>query len=481
MMMRGRMLRALLGVAAVLVRPGLPRAPAPDAVPILLTRMALELRIDYSRQAIEGAVTLVVQNTADLPVASIPLLLNRLMSVSRVVDGTGRSLAFKQRVVVFQDDSIRQVNAVTVTPRHSLAAGDTLAVTLQYGGILVGYTETGSLYIQDHVSREFTIIREDAYAFPVVGVPSWASNQTIPRESFAFTARVTAPADLVVAMGGELEERIPHDSLATWRYRSTGPVPFLNITIAPYLQRDDSTSRIFYFPADSDGARMLQEAVSAALDLLSRWFGPLPHTPHLVVMEIPEGFGSQASLNAGIIQTADAFRTRAELPQVYHELSHLWNVPDLEHPSPRWNEGLASFLQWRMAAELDGWSLWDARLQRSVKALLDGCAPPAPCSTVPLQAYGKAGLTDRSYTVGLLMFYALHRVLGDSGFDRAYGAFFQKYRDTGATSADLVAAFHRENPSSDPIFMDWLTTTRWYARLASGESLQQIIASYAPR
>jgi hypothetical protein len=192
------------------------------------------------------------------------------------------------------------------------------------------------------------------------------------------------------------------------------------------------------------------------------------------------GFGSQASLTAGIIQTADAFRTRSELRQVYHELSHLWNVPDLDLPSPRWNEGLATFLEWRMAAELDGWEQWDAQLQRAVKALLDRCAPPAACNTVPLQAYGQAGLTDRSYTVGLLMFYALYRVLGSEAFDRAYRSFVAQYRETGATTAALAAAFRRESPSCDAIFADWLTTTRWYSRLASGESVSHIIDSYAP-
>jgi hypothetical protein len=474
------MVGTFVGIPAIIALTGLPPAQVPDSIPLLLTRMALELRVDYSRHAIDGSMTLVLRKTGKRPVSSIPLLLNRLMSVARVVDGTGRSLPFEQRVTVFRDDSSLQINAVAISPRHALAARDSLAVTLHYGGILVGYTETGSLYIQDHVSREFTIIREDAYAFPVVGVPSWASNQTIPREPFLFTAQVTVPTGLVVAMGGELEDRIQRDSLTTWKYRSTGPVPFLNITIAPYLQLDGPTTRIFYFPADSDGARMLQEAVSAAMDRFTRWFGPLPQPPRLVVMEIPEGYGSQASLTSGIIQTADAFRTRSELRQVYHELSHLWNVPDLELPSPRWNEGLATFLERRMAAELDGWDGWDAQLDRAVRTVLDRCAPPAPCNTVPFQAYGEAGLTDRSYTVGLLMFYALYRVLGPDAFDRAYRSFVQQYRDSGATTADLMAAFHRESPASDPIFADWLTTTRWYSRLASGESLAQIIGSYAP-
>ncbi len=474
------MLATFVGIPAIIALTGLSPTNVPDSVPLLLTRMALELRIDYARRALDGATTLVFRNVSDRPVASVPLLLNRLMSVTRAADGTGRSLSFEQAIVVFRDDSSRQVNALTVTPHHPIGPRDSLVVTLQYGGILVGYTETGSLYIQDHVTRDFTIVRADAYAFPILGVPSRASNRRMPREPFPFTADVTVPNDLIVAMGGELRDRIQRDSLTTWRYRSTQPVPFLNITVAPYQQREGTATRIFYFPADSAGARMLEDAVAAALDRLTRWYGPLPYRPQLVIMEIPEGFGSQASLTAGIIQTADAFRTRSELRQVYHELSHLWNVPDLEQPSPRWNEGLASFLQWRMAAELDGWDLWDAQLQRSVQALLELCAPPAPCNTVPFQAYGEAGLTDRSYTVGLLMFYALYRVLGADGFDRAYRSFVQQYRDTGATTAALVAAFRRESPSSEAIFAEWLTTAHWYSRLASGESLSHIIDSYAP-
>jgi hypothetical protein len=195
-------------------------------------------------------------------------------------------------------------------------------------------------------------------------------------------------------------------------------------------------------------------------------------------MEIPEGFGSQASLTAGILQTADAFRDRSERRQLYHELSHLWNVPDLERPSPRWNEGLASFLQWRMAAELDGWDQWDAQLERTAQSLMRRCTQPPRCDSVPPAGYGGAGLTDLAYPVGMLMFYALYQVLGPEPFDHAYRGFFQQYREKGATSAELVAAFHRVSRRSDRVFTDWLLTTRWYSRLASGESFRQIVEAY---
>jgi len=198
----------------------------------------------------------------------------------------------------------------------------------------------------------------------------------------------------------------------------------------------------------------------------------------LVVIEIPEGFGSQASLSAGILQTADAFRDRSQLSQVYHEISHLWNAADLDRPSPRWNEGLASFLQYRMAADLDGWNQWEPRIARAVESLRKQGASPAPCNTTPMVHYGSAELTDQSYSPGMLMFYVLYQVLGQETFDQAYAGFLQQNRSKGATSADLIVAFRAASPKSERIFQDWRLTTRWYSLISSGKPFQQVVDEY---
>lgn len=199
-----------------------------EDVPFTLTHLALDLRVDYGRRAVDGTATLHLRNVSDRARSDIPLLLNRLMTVSRVLDRAGDSVAFEQRITVFRDDSIRQVNAIVVTPHHPVPPGDSVAVVVHYGGILVGYAETGALYIRDRVSRDFTIVREDAYAFPVVGVPFWKANRAAVREPFTFAARITVPGDVTVAMGGEPTGRAAHDSLVAWTYRSTDPLPFLN-------------------------------------------------------------------------------------------------------------------------------------------------------------------------------------------------------------------------------------------------------------
>ena len=361
------------------------------AIQFVVVERELDLRVDYGQGGVSGSETLLLKNVSDRPAAVVPLLLNRLMSVSRVTGPNRAELRFHQDVVRFEDDSVLQVTAAEIALPRPVPPGDSIRVVVHYGGHLVGYVETGSLYIRDRVDSAFTILREDAFAFPALGVPSRRINRAMGFDHpFSFTVRVTVPAGEVVATGGEPLEPVRTDSLVTWIYRTRTPAPFLNIAIAPYRTLTRSGLRIFYFPEDSAGAGMVDSAVAGAMARFSAWYGPLEHGGDLTVIEIPEGWGSQASLAAGIIETADAFRDRAQLPQLYHELSHLWNLPDRERPSSRWNEGLAMFLQWRVAAELDGWSGWDAaidrlqqRLETPVAANPAAARSPLPTTELP--------------------------------------------------------------------------------------------------
>jgi hypothetical protein len=447
-------------------------------VPWLLTNMVLELRVDYQNGTIRGTAALHLRNVNASVASNVPLLLNRLMAVSGITDMDGRAIPFGQDVVVFQDDSLLQVTAAVVRLHRPVAPGDSVAIVVRYGGRLVGYAETGSLYIRDHVDRDFTIIREDAFAFPTLGTPSRAAVRSLARAPFTFSAAVTVPVGLVVAIAGRALDKQTRDSLITWRYRSEAPVPFLNIAIAPYRTTDEGGVQIFYFPQDSSGASLVQQAIGGAIARYTEWYGPLSGSLRLTVVEIPEGWGSQASLTGGIIETADAFRSRTQLYQLYHELSHLWNVPDLDRPSPRWNEGLATFLQWRVAAELDGWSGWDTWLSRTEESLRARCES-RPCATTPMVDYGRVGLTDASYPLGGLMFYLLHHALGSQLFDSTYREFFQRHRNQGARTSDFVATFAAVSPRAHRILSEWLLTTRWYARLAAGQSVRQILEEYA--
>ena len=94
------------------------------------------------------------------------------------------------------------------------------------------------------------------------------------------------------------------------------------------------SNRIFYLPGSGAGAQQVATHMALAMNLFETWFGPGRETHGIAIIEIPQGFGSQASFPT-IIQTADAFNSISHMDQLYHELFHLWNVETYDPQSPR--------------------------------------------------------------------------------------------------------------------------------------------------
>lgn len=452
----------------------------PDSLTLVGRHLDLDLAVHYEDGTVDGTARLTVENVGASAVTAVPVQIGRLMSAHSVRDGEGHPLDFSQDVIAYEDWATRQINQLEVRLPSPLDPGERLVVAVRYAGPLVGATETGMLYVRDHVDRDFTILRSESFAFPQLAVPSLALNRRAPRSDFSYRARFTVPSELTVATGTPPESRTEGDSLSTWTFEAPEPVPFLNVALAPYRTLAEGGLRVFYFPEDSLGAGRLLERMVQTIDLYATWFGPLDREARLHVIEIPEGWGSQASLTGGIIQTADAFRDRRQLRQLYHELAHLWHPRDLGRPAPRWNEGLATFLAGRLAAELGESAGLSEHMPAAAERQLSRVGSGALAS-IAMVDYGKANATGLSYGTGELMFYVLHEVLGAEEFNRALGGWFDRYRGSGSTTRQFVDfAQAQTDIDLESLFQDWLFTARWRERLEAGETLPEMIDSYKP-
>jgi aminopeptidase N len=454
---------------------------------LAMTHLELSLDLDHDRGSLAGSASYRIANMGERPVQEVPFNLGRMMTVESVRlggegsggDGGGREVEFTQAIEVFADSPRRQVNHVVVSLPSPLEPGDEVRLQAEYGGFLVGYTETGSVYIQDRVvwnalipyleDGRFSILREDAFAWPVLGTLHARANRVAPRPDFTFRAAITVPEPFTVASSGRLLRQETRDGRRLFAYESSDPVPFLNLPIAEYAVLKRPGVRVYHFPADSAGAARVLDAATDGLALLARWFGPLGVEPDLAVMEIPERWGSQASLTGGIIQTADAFGQDGSLSPLYHELSHLWNAPDLDQPSARWNEGLATFLSYRMSDDMDGSESMDAAVQRTVDRLLATASRSPTLTSVPFAEYGEVGATNLSYRVGFLMFYALEAGLGQETLNSVLRGFYQDHKDRGWTFEGLAEELQARTPQDLSGFVeDWIITTAWFDQLQAG-------------
>ena len=455
----------------------LPAQKAPEA--FRARDVTLNVSVNFPEKSLSGSMTLEMENWTKRPAVSVSFILNRLMEVSSVTDAAGTPLRFNQDVVRFRDDPMRQVTQVLVELPRPVAPNGRTTIRLNYAGYLVGYTEIGWLYVKDRIDTTFTILREDALAFPRIDGVVDSINRTRPTVPFTYRASVAVPSKYIVAAGGVASQVANADGTTTWTYVSAGPSPFLNIAIAPFDTISQGGLHVFYFPADSLGARRIAARAEKAMTLLTQWFGPLHATPNLTITEIPDGWGSQASLIGGIIQTAAAFRDSTRTGELYHELSHLWNADDLDNPSPRWNEGLAMFEEDLLRERVEGWPSRAESEKDHIKAVAKRVAKDSVLRRVPMIQYGVAGTTDLAYSVGSLMFATLFDLVGEQEFNRIVGGYYQQFGGAGGSTRDFIA-FAKKNSSHDlnEFFDDWLLTTKWASIVSNASSIDEVAAHY---
>jgi hypothetical protein len=388
-------------------------------------------------------------------------------------------LAYEQHVVSFEDFGQLQVLAATVLLPRPLAVDDTTTIVVRWGGYLLGYAETGMSYVQDRIDPSFTIIRPDARAYPVIAYPSWAANRRTPWAEFTYRASITVPDTLTVANGGRLLARRPHAGRATFVYESIRASTRMDFAIAPYGVIAEGPMQVFYLPGDATGAAGVLNAARGAFDLFTRWFGTLQGGDALTFLEIPDGWGSQADVTT-VIQSAGAFRDTTRYDEVYHEVSHLWNPPDRDTPSPRWNEGLACFLQRIATEELRGVPVRDARADRLIGWLRENASQHPEWSEVPLIDYGRAQMTDLSYVVGALFFDLLERKVGPAVFRKIFRDYYALHVSSGGTTEQLMALI-REHAGDriEPLLQDWIYTPTWVDRVERAGKIGEIVEFYA--
>lgn len=453
--------------------------PTPEA--LVMRHAALDLRVDFAERRLAGTMSIELENFATAGASRVSFLLNRLMEASQVRDAAGLPVPYTQDVLRFSDDPMRQVVQVVVNLPRPIPPHGRTTLRIDYAGNLTGYTEIGWLYVKDHIDTTFTILRSDALAFPTIGGLSDAANREAPRVDFTYDASIRVPSRYVVATGGTLTRTPYPDGTTTWRYISGAPSPFLNVSIAQFDMSMGGGVRLFHFREDSVGARRLLAGARRALDTLTKWYGPLHSEPRVTITEIPNGWGSQASLVGGIIQSAAAFHDAEQMGELYHELSHLWNAKDTDGPSPRWNEGLASFLQGLLQERVDGWTGRKASDAWVLRSLRRKIARDSLLRDVPFIDYGKRAMTDESYWVGHAMFGALYELLGEPQFNRIVGGYYQRYADGGTTQELVLFAKRTASRDLTPFFDDWLFSTRWTGLIANSASMGDLAEHYRTR
>jgi len=444
----------------------------------------LTLKPDYDTGNLEGISKITILNSSQESITRVPLILYHMLQVESAHTSDDGTLAFTQHVVPMKGHEKMLVNYIEIALDEPLSPGETVTLATQYRGKLAGYMEAGNLYVKDRVSGEFTIFRLDCLAYPVVCYPSAAAFRESAhrdiREGWDYLLEVTVPESFVVANGGKLIGKTHKNGDVTYSYQNIKPAWRIDACVAKYgvVQDEKASLRVFFLPDHEEQARTVLDALLRSLLFFSECFAPLRDFEGFAVIEVPDGYGSQADVTC-ILLDAEAFR--GNLSRLYHEVSHLWNPPCLdEHPSRFESEGLARFFEYWLPEKLDKKT---GQLQRGLeicrKRFRDQCKRDPKYIHIPLAHYGRENCTDASYTKGMIAFWLLFRIVGEEAFIDIYRSFHQEYRDKGATLEDFRRTAERVSGKDlQKFFEDWVFGTQSSRYLLGDLSLEQILKLY---
>ncbi len=210
----------------------------------------LDYKIDFSEQRLYCDAMITTSRSS--PADTLSLLLYRLLKVKGIWDENGNKVEFQQNITPFTDWQAMTVNQI-ILPTKGISK-----FHIKYEGTLLGYTETGMTYVHDNIDPQFTILRMDAYAYPIVATTSWAKNQAQGLTYFDYVVSVTIPDSLNAVNGGELVEKSSIEKgKIKYTYKNFKPAWRIDLAIAKYSTITSGGLAVHFFRKDSIGAGVL--------------------------------------------------------------------------------------------------------------------------------------------------------------------------------------------------------------------------------
>jgi len=411
----------------------------------------------------------------------IPFILYRLLDAQVVRDRKGTSLNFKQSVAKLTDENRFQVNSIQIRLSKPLSPGASIEIIMNYRGSVYGYPEI-MRYVQDRVSEQYSLIRPDGLSYPVLACPTLECYMNTYQSTFSYDVRVTVPSGYVAACGGILMGTIEQEGTTTFLYQSKVPTWRIDIAVAKFnVLRDEENKLLVYaLPEDEQGAVAVLEGVKRAIGFYSQMFGGVRDYQGYTVIEIPDGWGSQAG-DLYILQTAAAFEDARRIPGVYHELAHTWNVkakPGVQRC--RWfDEGFASYFDALAVREFQGQKALEDKMASYREIFIQRVQKDEKNYSTPIAEYGRYELGENSYLKGPWVLYVLHQIVGEERFRQIIRRFLSEFKNRPADFKDFQKVAEQvADKDLSKFFGEWIMGTASSKYLIDRIPVQEIAQMY---
>lgn len=354
-----------------------------------------------------------------------------------------------------------------ITLADPVPAGNTITVSVQYHGKPID----GLILSSDKDGKRSAI--GDNWPDRV---HHWIPCFDHPSAKATVSFHVTAPGVAEVVANGRLDtvQNNPNNT-RTWTYNEGAPIPpyCMIIGVGEFARLEASPptlTPLIYYVAHSDQAYAPNgfSAASPAVQLFSQIVGPYPYEKLALIIGATR-FGGMENSSAIVFpptlfnltpgaKTSTAFGIPSGIERVVaHEIAHQWfgdSVTESTWADLWLSEGFATYFAGLFIQQHDGQQVFAAYMKDAAEAVFKY----EQKIRTPIHDRDTERLLDllneNNYQKGAWILHMLRLRLGDEAFFRGIRTYYEKHKNSTATTEDLRSALERSSGHDLRAFFD---------------------------
>lgn len=429
-----------------------------------ITCYLLDFYIDPKNQCFSSRGMVTIKNDSDIVKKNIPLLLYYDLNVKEIRYDNNVDIKFTQEIVSFPEYDEFKVNYIIIYLDKPLMKNEELKIYIEYEGKLYGYSSIMQ-YVKDTIDEEFSILRNDCIAYPIIAYPNDRSLIESYFNPIRYRASVNVPKEYTVGCGGVLKNININNDRRIFIYEKselTKSIHRFDICISEYCLIEDKSMNlsIYAFPKHKEVAdTLVKYEVKRVYNFYTKIFGSYGANDYFTIIEIKEGYGSQAGDNY-ILMEEHAFNNKsADYTHLYHEIGHIWNPSVKLYHEQRtrfFDEAFASYFEVLAIKEFSGEEKAKEKMEKYRQQFIRSINQNNKNFSIPICEYGRYEMGYNSYTKGPWVLYVLHEIVGDKKF------------------FDIIRTFLNENKKKEVTFKDFEKT----CEIISGLNLKTFFSQW---
>lgn len=427
--------------------------------------------------------TITILNDTKEAFKKLCIMLYHELSVKNIRNKENESLAFLQEKVTLEDEENYLVNYITISLNEALQANEQINISIEYEGSLNGYSKVMA-YVKDKIHKEFSILRPDCHAYPIIAEPSFSSILKSYKNNFTYNILVRVPKFYKVGCGGALKNVTEVKDYNIFNYVGDSPTWRFDIAVADYsiVEDKDINLKIFAFPEHKANAEnIVVNEIKRAFHLFEDLFGDLREDKYFTVVEIKEAYGSQAGDNYILMEEHGFSGDTKKLTHLYHEIGHAWNVKAKNHIQRTrfFDEAFASYFEALAIKNFYGYKEFIGKMDLYRNLFIESVNEDRINFNTPICNYGKYEIGHNSYTKGPWVLYLLNEILGDEVFFKAIRIFLSEFRDKEVDFEDFKELIEEvSNIDLSMFFKKWIYGIESSELLCSDVDVKHMINNY---